>query len=87
MKYNTAKLPILKKEETHFHTFFQMLKKLKHGIGAVCEVPLNRLHPSKLIADKYPNMKKNDKLEKLLCIKKEMRMVNKKEQMCYVFCS
>ena len=67
------------------HKKTQMTTPLQHGVGAVCTALLKYLHPSKLVAKTYVNFDKKLKLDKLLCIGKEVKVVNKKEQLCYVF--
>ena len=60
-------------------------KKLHHGVGSVCEVLLKYLHSRPIVAAKYPNATARQRLGGLLCIRKEMKKVNHKQIMCYVF--
>lgn len=60
-------------------------KKLRHGVGAVCEVLLKYLHSRPIVAAKYPNATARQRLGGLLCIRKEMKKVNHKQVMCFVF--
>ena len=55
------------------------------GIGATVRVLKRLVHPSAEIRQKYKNMKKNDKLSNCLVIKKEERLVNRRQQTCVVF--
>ena len=55
------------------------------GIGAVCKVQLKYLHPAKLISEKYPEFAHQQKLEKLLALRQETIVVNRREQVCVVF--
>jgi hypothetical protein len=61
-------------------------KKLYHGIGSICEVLLKYLHSRPIVAAKYPNATARQCLGGLLCIRQEMKSVNHKQVMCYVFC-
>ena len=60
-------------------------KKLRLGVGAYCSVFTKYLHSKPIIAKKYPNYTATDKVHDLNCIKKEVRKVNRKEQMCAIF--
>ena len=55
------------------------------GIGATVRVLKRLIHPSAEIRDKFKNMKKDDKLGNCLVIKKEERLVNRRQQTCVVF--
>jgi len=56
-----------------------------HGLGAVAEVSKKFLHPSKLVDEKYPNMRGDHKVNGLLEIRRESKTVRRKEQMCIIF--
>lgn len=56
-----------------------------HGLGAVGEVSKRFLHPSKLVAEKYPNMRGDQKVCGLVEIRREVKTVWKREQMCIIF--
>jgi hypothetical protein len=60
-------------------------KKLHHGVGSICEVLLKYLHSRPIVAAKYPNATARQRLGGLLCIRQEMKSVNHKQVMCYVF--
>ena len=60
-------------------------KKLTAGIGASCSVNVKRLHPSKEVAAKFPNLPANSEISNLLAIRKDMKLVNKKQQDCVIF--
>lgn len=62
-----------------------MARKKRCGIGAVCSCLVNKLHPGLEIEAKFPNRSKQDRLGRLLAIKREPRTVNWKEQVCIVF--
>jgi Transposase IS4 len=55
------------------------------GVGAVCSVVVQYLHPSKLIKDKYPSRGAKERLENLLAIRRETLKVNKVQRVCVVF--
>ena len=48
-------------------------------VGAQCTVLLKYLHPSKVIADKWPNMSEQDRLGGLLAIRQEIQKVKGRE--------
>ena len=56
-----------------------------HGAGAIAQVSKRFLHPSKLIDDKYPNTTGDYKVEGLIEVRREVKTVNRREQMCIVF--
>ena len=60
-------------------------QKLRHGAGAVCEVLLRYLHSRPVVSAKYPNASFNQRLGGLLCIREEIKTVNNKQVMCFVF--
>ena len=60
-------------------------KKLRCGKGAVCSVLTRMLHPRKDVTDKYANASHNSKVENLTAIRKEPKIVNRKEQVVIVF--
>ena len=60
-------------------------KKKRNGVGATCVVPLKYLYPAKTIDDKFPNRTRQDKLEGLVVLRKEIVRVNRKEQDCLIF--
>ena len=60
-------------------------QKLCHGAGAICEVLLRYLHSRPVVSTKYPNASFNQCLGGLLCIREEMKTVNNKQVMCFVF--
>jgi hypothetical protein len=56
-----------------------------HGVGAICEILIKYLHSRPVVAAKYTNAGASQHLGGLLCIRQEMKMVNHKQVMCYVF--
>ena len=60
-------------------------KKLRHGVGSVCEVLLRNLHSRPVVAAKFPNALASQRLDGLVCIREEMKTVNHKQVMCFVF--
>lgn len=62
-----------------------MPETLHHGVGAVCSVLLRRLHPLQLVQHKFPNAEHQQRLDDLICIRKEIKKVSRRDQMCYVF--
>ena len=63
-----------------------MAKKKRNGVGAKSTVFLQYLHLAKTVLDKYPKQSHNDKLEELLVIRQEMKVVNCMEREIVVFC-
>lgn len=55
------------------------------GIGAVCSVVVQYLHPSKLIKDKYPSRGAKERLGNLVAIRRETLKVNRVDRVCIVF--
>jgi hypothetical protein len=60
-------------------------RKPRHGVGAVCEVLLKNLHSRPVVTAKFPNALASERLDGLLCIREESKMVNHKQVMCFVF--
>lgn len=57
------------------------------GIGAVVEVLASRVHPSKLIRDKYgENGLDKAKIENLIVIRKELKSINRRNNVVSVVC-
>ncbi|KAG7361812.1 hypothetical protein IV203_036913 [Nitzschia inconspicua] len=61
----------------------KMVKRV--GLGAVCSAPLHLMKPSKVIKTKYPNTLGRPRIEQLLALRKEVRSLNNKPQVCIVF--
>jgi hypothetical protein len=59
--------------------------KLNNGIGAACSVAIRCLHPSSLLKEKYEPFLPQQRLEGLLAIKLEARMMNGRESVCIYF--
>lgn len=59
--------------------------RLALGKGATCSAHYNRLHPAPLVKAKYPNARKQDLLTGLVCQRKELKIVNRREQEVAVF--
>jgi hypothetical protein len=51
----------------------------------LCEVLLKNLHSRPIVADKFPNALTSDHLDGLLCIREEVKTVNSKQVMCFVY--
>ena len=60
-------------------------KKKTMGVGATVRILKRFVHPSEHIRKKYKNVKKDDRLVDCLVIKKEDRVVNRRQQECIVF--
>ena len=60
-------------------------KEEDHGFGDICSVLIKRLHPTKIIEKKFPNAHKVQHIENLVCVGQELRMVNWKDQLCYIY--
>ena len=59
--------------------------KLHHGIGTRCSVLRKYLHPAILVEQLVPNNIHGVRVSDLLTIRKEVRRVKRKEQLCLVF--
>jgi hypothetical protein len=59
--------------------------KLRHGVGASCSLLLTRLHPAKVVADKFTNLVHGVRLSDLICLREEEKMVSRRLQLCFVF--
>ena len=55
------------------------------GVGAVCTALSRFIHPSKCINDVLKNRAHNHRLTDLLAVRKELKKVNRKMQMCIIF--
>ena len=55
------------------------------GVGAQCSVANKYHHPTKVIADRYPNATAHSRVDKLVVIGSGKRKVNKKEQVVVNF--
>ena len=62
-----------------------MVAAKKCGVGAVCNVLLKRLHPSRLIQSVNPNQDSHDRLHGLLAIRKETKQIQRRQVTCVVF--
>ena len=72
-------------EKNHFLRMPRKKKKLKCGVGAQCSVYGKYMHPAIDIADRYPNATAKLQLDDLLAIRKEKKIVKKREQVVVVF--
>ena len=61
-----------------------MAKKKRLGTGAVCTVITRFLHPREVITEKYPNAGHTSKTEGLKVIRKEKKLVNRRDQECAI---
>ena len=59
--------------------------KKKMGVGAVCQASVKFMHPSKLMRDKFINITAQLKIDGLLALRQELKLVSRKHQMCVVF--
>ena len=59
--------------------------KLRPGVGATCSVLIRFLHPSRGVRDTILNYTSAHRLDNLLLIKEEEKLVNHKNQKCFVF--
>ena len=55
------------------------------GVGATIKVIKRFVHPSALLREKYKNPKRGEKLEDCLVIRKEEKLVSRRQQMCIIF--
>ena len=55
------------------------------GIGAVCNCLCRFLRPSKVVDKHLANTHHKHRIDSLVIRKREVYMVNKKEQMCYFY--
>ena len=56
--------------------------KKRRGVDASCSVLFNYLHPSNFIAEIYPNKDNNDSLSGIIIIKRKVRIVIRRGQIC-----
>ena len=61
-----------------------MARKKRLGVGAVCTVITRLLHPREVVTEKYPNAGHSSKTEELKVIRKEVKVVNRRDQECVV---
>ena len=59
--------------------------KLRLGVGANCTIITRYLHPAKKISDKYVNFGHRNKMEHMICLQKENKVVNRCTQVVAVF--
>ena len=50
------------------------------GVGAQCSVLTKYMHPAKLVNKKFPNRTTHSRIENLICIDEDNKLVNKKQQ-------
>ena len=62
-----------------------MAKKKNLGVGASCTVLSRYMHPAKTVSEKYPNRVHSHKMENLLVLRKEKKVVNRVERDVVVF--
>ena len=60
-------------------------KEKRLGVGLLCTFFLCYMHPAKTISERYPNRVHSHKMEKLLLIRKEKKVVNRVERNIIVF--
>ena len=60
-------------------------KKLTLGVGAECSVLVKFMHPARTVASVIVNATKNQRLEKLLVLREEMKVVKGKDVKCVIF--
>ena len=61
--------------------------KLTLGVGAVVQTKAKFLHPSKYIRELYPNMDQQQMVVDLKVVRREKKIVTRKEQLCLVVTS
>ena len=59
--------------------------KLKCGIGAQCSVFAKYLHPAIDIGERYPNATAKKRVDKLLAIRRDKKIVKKKSRLLSFF--
>eukprot|EP00957_Ditylum_brightwellii_P079422 6039426-Ditylum_brightwellii.AAC.1 len=62
-----------------------MARPKRCGSGAICTCLLNKIHPGWEVDAKFPNRTKLDQLDGLVAIRREPKLVNKREQVCIMF--
>ena len=62
-----------------------MPRKKCVGVGANCSVLLKYMHPAKTISDKYPNTTARQRIENLVALRQETKIVKRKQQRVIVF--
>ena len=60
-------------------------KSLPHGIGAVSQVMMRYLHPSKLVREKYTNYSLSATIAGLIELRQETKTVYGRQQECFCF--
>ena len=60
-------------------------RKLRAGVGASCSVLIRFLHPSLEVRAKILNFTSSQRLENLLLVREEQKLVNHKNQGCFIF--
>jgi Transposase IS4 len=58
--------------------------KMTMGKGAVVSVLSSRLHPSKLIRDRWPNPEKSHRVENLVVLRQELKKINREDQLALI---
>ena len=62
------------------------MTKKKLGVGAKCTILMKFLHPSKVIADKYPNQTAHSVMENCLCVGRDQKKIRNQEKDVVIFC-
>ena len=57
-----------------------MVRKKCLGVGAQCSVLTKYMHPTKFVNEKYPNRTTHSRINNLICIGEDNKLVNKKQQ-------
>jgi len=80
-----GKVAVCARAKTQKNGEIMTRQRRRHGVGAVCEVLLKNLHSRPVVTAKFPNALASERLDGLLCIREESKMVNHKQVMCFVF--
>ena len=62
-----------------------MVRKKRLGIGAQCSVLSKYMHPAKEVSDKYPNRTAQHRIENLVCLREDTKIVKRRQQRVIVF--
>jgi hypothetical protein len=64
------------REKTHKKAKNMAPKKLRHGVGSVCDALIKYLHSRPVVTAKYPNTVARQRLGGLLCVPQATKSMN-----------
>jgi hypothetical protein len=73
---NVGQVTVATREKTAKFLKIMPRRKLRHGVGAVCEVLLKNLHSRSIVTANFPNALASEHLDGLLCIREETKTVS-----------